>query len=310
MRVLVTGALGYVGGRLCESLRALGHAVIASARSVPPPAQAWAEQFELRLADVLRDDLGELVRDVEAIVHLASLDEREAERSPGEALLVSGEGTRRLLEAAARAHVRRTIFFSTFHVYGPSAPPRIDEHTATYAAHPYAIAHQAGEGFCLQAAQRGQSTVCVRLSNGYGAPSWADVDRWSLAHNDFCRQAVRHDKIVLRSPGTQQRDFVALGDVAAAVSILLGADIDPRLPIYNVGGNCSLSIYELAVRVAERARILRGADCPIERPEPHASSTTPVDFRIDRMQNLGYRPTDQIDPETSRLFRLLEGSGA
>lgn len=311
MRVLITGAFGYLGGRLAQLLRKRDFEVVLSGRGVPPGAAEFARGFEVRSADVLDpSDVARAVEGVGAVIHLASLDEREAERDPGRALAVSGEGTRLLLEAAERAGVARVLYFSTFHVYGPGSPATIDESVLTRPAHPYGISRLVGESYCRRARLRGQEAIVLRISNGYGAPAWAEVDRWTLAHNDFCRQAHAGREITLASSGQQHRDFVAVSDIAQAAALLLeveASSLGERL--FQVGGARSMSILTIAERVAARARARYGAECAIRRPASVAAEpAVPVDYRIDRLAALGYRPTDQVDLETDRIFALLDES--
>ena len=57
--------------------------------------------------------------------------------------------------------------------------------------------------------------------------------------------------MVLRSSGKQHRDFISLHDVAAAVNHFLYAIPDKwEDGLYNLGGNCSLTIFEVAKKIA------------------------------------------------------------
>jgi len=309
MRVLLTGGFGYLAGRIANSLRAGGNQVVLSAREIPAPAAEWARDFEFRRCDVLDEQPKALLAGIEGVVHLASLDEREAVSQPARAVLVSGEGTRLMLAASRAAGVGRFVFFSTFHVYGPTAPPRVTEETATKASHPYAIAHLTGEGFCRASIDSGQDVAILRVSNGYGAPVWTAVDRWTLAHNDFSRQAVQTARIVLRSSGEQHRDFVGVEDIADATRLVLMAERRQLEDgVFNVGGRCSMSVFEVALRVQAVARSRLGIDCPIERPPPVGAVAEQLDFSIDRLGKLGFTPRDRFAVETERLFALLEST--
>jgi UDP-glucose 4-epimerase len=305
VNLVITGASGYLGGRLVRALSAAGHHVTPTGRSESAAAPGY------RRLDVLHPPaLDEVLSGAEAVIHLASLDEREAAASPEQALRVSGEGTRLVLESARRVGVKRVLFFSTFHVYGPRAPEAITEDTATRAAHPYAIAHLTGEGFCRE--QNLKSALpfatIIRLSNSYGCPVRRDVDRWSLAHNDFCRQAVTTGKIVLKGDGLAHRDFVWIDDVCRATGLLLQTPADGLGEgVFNLGAGTSLSVFELAQRVQLRAERHLGKPVPIERSTPPVGATgTRVNFNIDRLRSLGFSPRDGLDPETDALLRLLQ----
>lgn len=307
MRVLLTGAFGYLGGRIAERLRAGGAEVVLAGREPPPGARKFIQPYEVRHFDVLDSQAVTMgCGGVDAIVHLAALDEREAAAAPDQARRVSEQGTATLLRAAEQHGVKQLVFFSTFHVYGKTSSEVIHEDLPLVPTHPYAVAHWAGEEVCR--VHRGNcSTTCLRVSNGYGAPLWRDVDRWSLAHNDFCRQAIVNGMIRLSSSGTQHRDFVWVEDVAQALELVLAAPSRPEDPrVLNVGGALSLSIFDLAQRVSRVAEEILGHAVPIERPEPtEQSQGVPVRYSIQRLTAAGYEPSDRIDTETRRILALL-----
>jgi UDP-glucose 4-epimerase len=312
VRIAITGAFGYIGGRLADHLAERGNAVVLTARAVPEEARLWASDYDVRIADVLDEvACAAAFSECDAVVHLASLDEREAVRDPARAMVVSGEGTRNVLAAARHAKVRRVVFFSTFHVYG-KPDGDVDETTPTNPTHPYALAHLAGEHHVQRCRSDGQSAVSFRVSNGYGAPRWATVDRWTLAHNDFCRQAFQSSTITLATPGTQHRDFVAIEDVAGATALILDQPEHALGEgIFDVGGNLSMSIYGLAERVRETASRHLGRSCTIIRPEPPSPEVgVAVRFSTARLGALGYAPRDRIDEETVRILRLLREASA
>jgi UDP-glucose 4-epimerase len=309
MKVLITGAFGYLGGRIAAALE---HELVLGARRTPDWAARRFSDHEMRELDVLDPAMVERsVRGIDAVIHLASLDEIEAARDPDLAVRVSGEGTRRMLAASYEAGVRRFIYLSTIHAYGPDARSPITEDLPLRPVHPYALSRLVGEGYCFQSnREHGDVTqsIVVRLSNGYGAPIDPTVDRFSLAHNDFCKQAVTTGRIVLKSAGLQHRDIVWTEDVAQGMELLLTArslDFD----IFNLGGGRSLSMLELAERVRTVASERLGRPIVIERPPPRDGERgEPVVFSIQRMQSIGYVPRDGLDVETVRLIELLQRS--
>lgn len=311
MKVLVTGGFGYLGGRLVLGLAARGHQPVLAGRRI-------RESGSLGLPSVTLDVLApiEMLRaslrsnEVEAIVHLASLDEIESVSDPELALRVSGEGTRRLIEAAQAEGIERLVYFSTFHVYGRRPPSLITEDVPTRASHPYAIAHLAGEGFCREANEAGRvRCVAFRMSNGYGAPADLSVERWSLAHNGFCREATLDGRVTLLTSGVQRRDLVWLDDVAQAVHLVLLAPADQLgEAVFNLGGGWAPTIFELASIVAERAQSVLGREVPVIRPASGPDSPELV-YSIDRLRELGYVPTNALARETDALLSLLRSPG-
>jgi GDP-4-dehydro-6-deoxy-D-mannose reductase len=119
VRVLVTGADGFVGARLVRRLTALGEDVIAAIRPGTRPPEAPARVVELELRDP-----GSVAACAatapEAVVHLAAVATgRAARRDPGAAWDVNAGGTARLSEAlAARSSEPICLVVSTGEVYG------------------------------------------------------------------------------------------------------------------------------------------------------------------------------------------------
>lgn len=305
MKLLVTGAFGYVGARVARTLASLGHEVVLAGRRVPPWAADAFRGHALREVDVLdARALSDAVRDVASVVHLASLNERESASDAALALRVREEGTRMLMAAAADAAVRRVVFFSTYHVYAPGSGPVIDERSPLGPATPYGVAHLAGERACISGARGAASAVVLRISNVYGRPLHHEIDRWTLAHNDLCRQAVRERRIAVRAPGVR-RDLVWVEDVAQATDIVLRADAAALAdPVLNVGGDRVTTVGDLATLVGARAELLLGSPVDLDIPRT-VDVDPPFTYSSARLSAHGFRPRDALVEETDALISML-----
>lgn len=126
MRIAITGGTGYTGGRLVARLRAQGHDVVALARpsSKRPAGDPGVAFVEGDLSSP--DALARLVKGADAVVHVAAVY-RTAGHTDAYYRAVNVEGTVRLLEAAARAGVRRFVHTSTVGVHGHVENPPADE---------------------------------------------------------------------------------------------------------------------------------------------------------------------------------------
>ena len=117
MRILVTGASGFVGAVLCRELVASGHAVRAAVRRTGPPGVATPESQQVPIPDIAAEfDRRALLDGVDAVVHLAAIAHRSV-GSDAELRRVNVDGTVRLAEAAA-GFVRRFVFLSSVKVHG------------------------------------------------------------------------------------------------------------------------------------------------------------------------------------------------
>jgi UDP-glucose 4-epimerase len=241
---------------------------------------------------------------VDAVIHLAALDDRDAKNNVKLANDLSGNATRYLIENATRFNVDRFLFMSTAHVYADSLIGNITEDSVTTSTHPYATSHMLGEQALIAA--EGQITgVRIRCANGFGYPIGSSIELKNTLMNDLCQQVVQTGVITLRSSGTQPRNFVPFGDVAAATIHLLELDkIKLSDGLFNVGSTSSCSVLAMAQLVAERAHRVFRIDCPIVRPED-AETTEPqtLDYSISKLLATGFSPSNSVDEEIDGLLR-------
>jgi len=183
MRILVTGASGFIGSSLCRALATQGHEVLAFHRSTSLLAGLEGLTVRHVIGDMLDPaSLTQAVDDVEVVFHTAAPMRPEADgRTAIEAHVL---GTRNVLQAARQARVRRLVHTSSVAALGvPDMPastpakkaPLLDErHTWNYLPErwPYAYAKHASEQEVLRAVEAGLQAVIVNPSAVFGAGDW------------------------------------------------------------------------------------------------------------------------------------------
>jgi len=307
MRILITGGFGYIGGRLAQHLAASGRSRIVLASRCGVASPRWlpdAEVFTMRWDDasVLRSGCS----GIDAVVHLAGMNAQDCAADPAAALAFNGVATARLLQAAVAQGVRRFVYMSTAHVYASPLVGEITEQDCPQNLHPYASSHRAGEDAVRAAAARGEvGAAVIRLSNAFGAPAHVGANCWMLLVNDLCRQAVSERRMVLRTPGLQSRDFIAMADVCRAVGHLL--DLPEQSlgdGLFNVGGQ-AMSVYGMAKVIRSRCAETLGFMPEIVRPMPAAGeSATWLDYRTDKLLASGFAPDGCGDAEIDEVLRM------
>ncbi len=169
MRVALTGASGYTGGKLLEALRARGDevAILVRPASITPALRAsGARLVEGDLADVAA--LGRLVESTDALLHVAAVY-RTAGHSDAYYRDVNVGGTERLLEAAARVGLRRFVHTSTVGVHGDVQQPPADETAAIAPGDVYQATKAQAEALALAfGRRRGLPVTVVRPGAIYG----------------------------------------------------------------------------------------------------------------------------------------------
>ncbi len=260
MRILITGAWGFLGGRLSQHFERLGHQVVLGSRN-PESEHDWCKRSATAVMDWdNQDSLVDACLNVEAIIHTAGVGGNFCEANPVAALQVNGVNTARLIEAAASAGVRRFIYISTAHVYANPLVGVISESWTPSNPHPYATSHLAGEDFVLRCAHLYEMEGFVlRLANAFGAPTYKEVNCWGLLVNDLCLQAVQTSQLKLHTNGLQHRNFIPMASVCLILErLILRAVIQSQQKIFNVGGPTSYAVVEMARLVQARCQEVLG----------------------------------------------------
>ncbi len=168
MPVLVTGASGFLGGRLAQLLASRGEDVAVLAR--PRSDLRHLEGLKVRvvpgnLAD--RDALRAAVQGVTQVFHCAACSTDWAPRATYVAANV--DGTRRLLEAAEQTPtISRFVHVSTTDVYGYPETPCTEDAPIRDAGLPYNQTKGAGEALVRAAADKGMPVTILRPATIYG----------------------------------------------------------------------------------------------------------------------------------------------
>jgi len=307
-KVLITGALGYLGGRIADYLANQKEYELflgLRGKRLIPESLSSSRCVTIDLTDSA--SLETACRGIDAIVHLAAMNEIDSSKDPELALQINGAGTLKLLQAAEYSGVKRFIYFSTAHVYGAPLVGTITEATLAKPVHPYAITHRTAEDFVFAAhTRKSMEGITVRLSNGFGAPLTSDVNRWTLVFNDLCRQAVETGQLKLQSSGLQRRDFITLHDVARGVHHLLGLSTAACGDgLFNLGGELPLRIIDVAERIQARCADIMEFTPALLRPEPEQGEVSnDLDYRIDKLKATGFKLTGNMDNEIDATLRL------
>nr|MBA2450008.1 NAD(P)-dependent oxidoreductase [Chloroflexota bacterium] len=171
MRVLVTGASGFIGRHVSAELHTAGHRITTLHRggpiSLPSAGTAAAPNLEHTRADVLSEEARAAVQAADAIVHLAGRGDVQASfREPFEYNRLNALGTLNVLEAA-RASGAHVVLASTQRVYRPTSGS-ICEEAPLEPADPYAHSKLIAEHWCRMYAELlGVPTTVVRLFSVY-----------------------------------------------------------------------------------------------------------------------------------------------
>ncbi len=240
MRILVTGAGGYLGSWLAPRLRDLGHEVIGFGRH---------EHTDLGLAawcvgDVRDlDALTEASARCDAVVHLAVQPQYRSEQDPVFDLQVNAQGALQALRAAKAAGVRRFLLASTSAVYGAAAGC-LDEDTPLAPVSAYGVSKGAAEAYCgMYSRAFGLHTTILRIFQVFGHSSAGDLR--ITVEGRFLTAVLGGVPPTIHGNPATAFDFVHVEDVLRAFTLALATDLPSGLTL-NVGSGKLTSLQELA----------------------------------------------------------------
>jgi nucleoside-diphosphate-sugar epimerase len=242
MKVVVTGAAGFIGSHLSESLLAAGHEVTgvdaftdyyprsAKERNLEPSRNHRGFRLvEGRLQDL---DLGPLLDGVGQVFHLAAQAGVRASWGREFAHYTDHNvlATQRLLEAARAAGGPRVVYASSSSVYGDAPALPLREDARCEPVSPYGVSKLAAEHLgVLYHRNFGLPVVSLRYFTVYGPRQRPD-----MAFHRFLRAARDGEPIHVFGDGGQTRDFTFVSDIVAATRA--AADSGRPGSVYNVGG--------------------------------------------------------------------------
>ncbi len=300
--VLITGATGFAGGHLVESI-AHSTRIVGWGRSAPRSELAGLAEWQA--VDLLdRTNVRAAIAALRpaTVFHLAGAPQvAESWRDRAKPLEGNVLGTAHLLDAIRIANVRcRVLIAGSAAVYAPSESP-LTEDDALAPANPYALSKLAQEQLAMRAvADDGLEIVIVRAFNHTGprqppsfvAPSMAR--QIALIERGLAPPTIRVGNLEAR------RDFTDVRDVVRAYVALM--KLGQPGEIYNVGSGAARSIQSLLDALRSRSRVNVRVEVDAERLRP--TETSSLAANTSRLRNLtGWEPRITYD---SMLDGLLD----
>ncbi len=254
MRVLITGAAGFLGSHLADRFLDDGHQVVGVDNLVTGSPENVATLQEREGFSFLRHDVSTPLYvhgPIDGVLHFASpaspVDYLEL---PIQTLKVGSLGTHNAL-GIAKAHAARFLLASTSEVYGD---PQVHPQTEDYWGHVnpvgprgvYDEAKRFAEAMTMAYHRaHGVATRIVRIFNTYGPRMRAADGR---VVSNFIVQALRGEPITVYGDGSQTRSFCYVSDEVEGIYRLFHSDrVDPT----NVGNPVEFTIGELASMVID-----------------------------------------------------------
>lgn len=311
MRYLITGAAGFIGSSITDSLLADGHEVVGidcftdyydtSLKRRNLDSAVSHDAFTLHELDLACDDIPVTALEVDGVFHQAAQAGVRASWGSEFATYTDCNvlATQRLLEQLVRhSDARpRVVYASSSSVYGNAEARPTREDALPSPISPYGVTKLAAEHLHSTYFHNfGLPGAALRYFTVFG-----ERQRPDMAFHRFCRAAVEGSKISIYGDGTQSRDFTYIADAVAANRVAMDSSIE--WGVYNIGGGATITVREVLELIAD----LAGTELDIDFVNTQKGDVrhTSADTTKAR-EALGYDPTVDVRTGLERELAWMQ----
>jgi UDP-glucuronate 4-epimerase len=293
LRVVVTGAAGFIGSHLSERLIAAGHDVVGIDTFTDYYARARKEQnlevsrshdnFHFTEVDLVDADLAPLLEGAGVVYHLAGQPGvrpswgSQFDRYVRDNIIA----TQRLLEALKGAPIERLVFAGSSSVYGDAERFPTKESALPRPVSPYGVTKLAAEHLThLYTRNFGIPAVSVRYFTVYGPRQRPD-----MAFSRFMRALAAGEDIEVFGDGEQTREFTYVSDAVDGTIKASSADVVGK--VFNLGGGSRVTVNQVLGTLEEISGIkVRRQNLPAAPGDPRHTGAS-INLARER---LGWEP--------------------
>jgi len=301
MKTLVTGGAGFIGKYLVRSLLGNDDSVTifdnvsnSTKDSISSLVDIGAKVIEGDLTNTL--DIENAVKDQDIVIHLAAkISVSESIKNPAETFQVNVDGTKNVLAACEKNHVKKLIVSSSAAVYGEGSPNvKLTEESKTNPISPYGESKVKMEQEIREfESKHGIDCIILRFFNIYGI---GQSSEYAGVITKFMERIIQEKPLEIFGDGLQTRDFVAIDDVTSSIH---NAISHSKSRTYNIASGRVVTIKELAELMVS----ISGKKLEIQHTAALKGDirNSQADISLAK-KDLGYSPKFELD----KIKELLE----
>lgn len=321
-KIAVTGATGLIGRiTVLALLKAndiyqLGLTVQAFIRNEEKAKSIFGEQKNVALQYVIADVLKPVPKQVEAdfLIHGASITaSKMMVESPVETIMTAIEGTRNMMEFAARCHMEGVVYISSMEAYGivDDAQKEVREEDLGYidilnVRSSYSEGKRMTECLCASyASEYGVNVKIARLAQTFGAGIDPTENR---VFAQFARSVLKEEDIVLHTKGEKANCYCYTSDaVTGILTLLTKGEKGHSYNVANMDTFCSIrEMAEIFVKVGGNKKTKLIFDIPEDAVKFGYAPSSIMRLNSEKLMGLGWKPERNMEEIALRLMKSME----
>jgi UDP-glucose 4-epimerase len=275
MKILITGALGFVGKNLAKKLVADGHDVIGLDNyEIGKPADEVDGvrylPWDIEQIEYLKGD------SIDLCFHLAALSRIQPSfEQPSETFRVNARGTEAVCEWARHNNIKVVYSGSSSQWHDPFLSP-------------YALYKKLGEDVCKLYRMIYNSNIEIaRFYNVYG-PGEITEGKWAAVIGKWRGQVEKNHPITIVGDGEQRRDFTHIDDIVDGL-IKIGFGTEKHEDAWELGTGFNYSLNEVAQLFVEKFSAVK-----VYMTDERGNYRETIRVNNDAIEKLGWTPTDKL----------------
>jgi UDP-glucose 4-epimerase len=275
MKILITGALGFIGKNLAKKLVADGHDVIGLDNyEIGKPADEVDGvrylPWDIEQIEYLKGD------SIDLCFHLAALSRIQPSfEQPSETFRVNARGTEAVCEWARHNNVKVVYSGSSSQWHDPFLSP-------------YALYKKLGEDVCKLYRMIYNSNIEIaRFYNVYGEGEITE-GKWAAVIGKWRGQVKKNHPITIVGDGEQRRDFTHIDDIVDGL-IKIGFGTEKHEDAWELGTGFNYSLNEVAQLFVEKFNAVK-----VYMTDEKGNYRETIRVNNDAIERLGWTPTDKL----------------
>jgi UDP-glucose 4-epimerase len=304
MRILITGGSGFIGSHIAEYFQ--GKAEVRILDNLRTGYRRNLDGLNVEFIEGSITDkaiVEKAVQGVDYIFQLAALvSVPESMSKPEECVSINVNGHLNVLEAAAKAGVKKLVLASSAAIYGDNPVVPKVETMYPEPKSPYAITKLDGEYYNAMYTKEGKlETASTRFFNVFG-PRQDPKGAYAAAVPIFVEKAVKGETITVFGDGEQTRDFIYVKDIVGA--LVFAATTPGVTGTFNVGYGSKITIKDLANKII---KMVGDSTAKIEYKPERAGDVKHSMASADKLRAAGWKPAYSFDEGLAATVKYFQG---